>query len=485
MRKLTAAVALSALVLTGCGGGSSGGTGGGTVVLPTPTPTPTPSPSSATCSLANRQNFVLSTMNEWYLFPETLPANTAAGATETLDDYIDRLTATARSQGRDRFFTYLTSIAEENAFITSGSSAGFGVRLGTDSTSTRLFVVEAFEGAPALTAGIDRGDEIVAIGTSADNLRTINEIVSADQANGLSNALGPSDPGVTRVLRVSGASGVRNVTVTKADFNLIPVSSRYGAQIIEADGKKIGYLNLRTFIGSADDQLRNAAANFRAQGVTEFIIDLRYNGGGLVSTAEIFGDLLGGGRSSRDVFSQTRFRPSKSVNDDVHNFVPTSQSVSPTKIAFITSGGTASASELVINGMAPYLGSNIAIVGSNTFGKPVGQVAIDRAACDDRLRVVAFSTGNANNQFNYFDGLASLITNNCQAGDDFSFQLGDPREASVKQAIDFLGGRSCTPMASSQRSAAATREFAVGSRRTQLIAPIRPNAPQREVPGLF
>lgn len=483
MRKLTAAVALSALVLTSCGGGSSGGTGGGSVVLPTPTPTPTSG--TAGCTLASRQNFVLNTMNEWYLFPETLPANPAAGANESLDDYIDRLTATARAQRRDRFFTYLTSIAEENAFITSGSSAGFGVRLGTDGTSTRLFVIEAFEGAPALAAGIDRGDEIRAIGTSADNLRSVSDIVSADPVNGLSNALGPSDPGVTRVLEVWGKSGQRTVSVTKANFNLVPVSTRYGAQIIDDNGKKIGYLNLRTFIGSADDQLRNAAANFRAQGITEFIIDLRYNGGGLVSTAEIFGDLLGGARTSRDVFSQTRFRPSKSANDDVHNFVPTSQSVSPTKIAFITSGGTASASELVINGMAPYLGSNIAIVGSNTFGKPVGQVAIDRAACDDRLRVVAFSTGNANNQFNYFDGLASLIANTCQAGDDFSFQLGDPREASVLKAIDFLAGRSCTPMASSQRSAAATREFAVGNRRTQLIMPTRPSAPQREVPGLY
>src|SRR3546814_19645604 len=66
-----------------------------------------------------------------------------------------------------------------------------------------------------------------------------------------------------------------------------------------------GYLNLRTFIASADGQLTNAFADFRAQGVTDIIIDFRYNGGGLVSTANLMGDLLGAGRAGQ-IFSQTR-----------------------------------------------------------------------------------------------------------------------------------------------------------------------------------
>src|SRR3546814_19387737 len=76
-----------------------------------------------------------------------------------------------------------------------------------------------------------------------------------------------------------------------------------------------GYLNLRTFISSSDGQLTNAFADFRAQGVTDIIIDFRYNGGGLVSTANLMGDLLGAGRAGQ-IFSQTRFRPSKSAAED-------------------------------------------------------------------------------------------------------------------------------------------------------------------------
>ena len=109
----------------------------------------------------------------------------------------------ARAQSRDRFFTHVASIAEENAFFNSGSSAGFGIRLTYDPTANRVFVVEAFEGAPALAAGIDRGSEIIAIGTSADNLQTVIVDHGRRRARrAFVDALGPTTAGTTRVLRV-------------------------------------------------------------------------------------------------------------------------------------------------------------------------------------------------------------------------------------------------------------------------------------------
>lgn len=483
MRKSVSTMVVAALLLSSCG---SGGAGGGNVVLP-PSPTPTP---TAGCSTRERQDWTLAQMREWYLFPETLPAAPNPAASATVQDFIDVLTATARAQGRDRFFTYITSIAQENAFFSSGSSAGFGVRLSYDTTARRVFIAEAFEGAPALAAGIDRSTEILAIGTSAADLRTVDAIILAEGTAGVTNALGPSTAGTTRVLRVTdAAAGTRNLTVTKADYSLTPVSSRYGSRILDlGGGRRVGYLNLRTFISSADQQLRDSYAAFRAQGITEFIVDLRYNGGGLVSTANLFGDLLGGGRRSSDIFSQTRFRPEKSSNDDTHFFAPTAQSVSPVKIAFIGTGSTASASELVINGMIPFLGTNMALVGGNTFGKPVGQIALDRTACDDRLRVIAFATGNATNNTAYFTGLAGSVANTCRAADDVTLPLGDVREASVASAIDFLSGRACTPIsASGGQSAQSTRNSAsaAGVQQMELLVPDAPTPAQREVPGLF
>ncbi len=131
-------------MLSGCGGSgdtlaNGGGGGGGT---------PTPTPTTTGCSLRERQDWAAAQLNEWYLFPETLPTNLNPSAYSTVEAYIDALTATARSQRRDRYFTYLTSIAEENAYYNSGATAGFGFRLGYDTAARRVAVIQILRGCP-------------------------------------------------------------------------------------------------------------------------------------------------------------------------------------------------------------------------------------------------------------------------------------------------------------------------------------------------
>lgn len=483
-RPLSALLTLS--LLSACGGGGGGGSGSISAPSPTPTPTPvatsSPTPTASTgCSLRERQDWALAQLREWYLFPETLPASLDPTPYTSVDTYLDALTATARSQRRDRYFTYVTSIAGENAYYSSGQTAGFGFRLTTNAAQRRVVVAEAFEGTPALGAGIDRGTEILAIGPSEAFLRPVSEIIAASGSAGVTQVLGPDTPGTTRVFRISDpAAGTKVVTVAKANYELIPVSSRYGAKIIEDGAKKVGYINLRTFISTADPALRQAFAQFRTAGVTELILDLRYNGGGLVSIANLLGDLMGGNRTGSDVFSYTAFNPSKSAENSTRYFQPQLQSIGVTKVAFIGLSGTASASELVTNAFIPYLRANAALVGTNTYGKPVGQIALDRAGCDDRLRVVAFATQNAARQGAYFDGLAGVMERTCSAADDLSFPLGDPREGSTRVALDFLAGRSCSPISSAPVGAAARMTAA-----QELLTPERPSTVQREVPGLF
>lgn len=462
-----------ATALSGCGGG---GGGGAPPVAVTPSP-PSPPP-TAVCSTLDRQNFANAQIRENYLFPETLPATLDPSGFATVQGFIDALTATARGQRRDRFFTFVTSIAEENAFLASGATAGFGIRIATDAAAGTVTILEAFEGAPALTAGIDRGAQILAIGDTAANLRNVSAIIASEGSAGVTTALGPSTPGTTRTLRIQDGAGTRDLTVTKANFDISPVSPRYGALILNDGGRRVGYLNLRTFITAADNQLRTAFADFRAQGITEFVIDFRYNGGGLVSTAELLNDLLGGARRTSDIQSFITFRPEKANNNETVRFQPRAQSVSPVKIAFIATGSTASASEEVINAQIPYFGANLALIGANTFGKPVGQIAVDRATCDDRLRIVAFSVQNSQNAGFYYDGLARNVNLSCQAADSPARPLGDPQETSLRSALDFLAGRSCTAIASGGQTSLS----ASGSRP---LTPAQPTAAQRDMPGLF
>ncbi|MFZ1743568.1 MAG: S41 family peptidase [Pontixanthobacter sp.] len=473
---LSATLAFS---LVACGGGGS--TSGGGPIAGTPTPTPSPTPSA--CSLSARQDFARAVLNEWYLFPDLLDLNVNKASHATVQSYLDALVAPARAQSKDRGFTYITSIAEENAFFNSGSSAGFGIRLGYDTGANRVFVIEAFETAPGFAGGFDRGVELLSVGANANSLESIATIMANEGPQGVIDRLGPSDAGVSRTFQIRGADNItRQTTVVKADYSLDPVSDRYGAKIIQDGAKKVGYINLRTFIDSAEPDLIAAFGNFRAQGVTEVIIDFRYNGGGLVRVAELIGDLMGRDKVGQ-VFSRTTLRPSKASENTTDFFGSNGSSIAPTKVAFIGRSGTASASELVTNAFIPYLGSNMALVGTNTYGKPVGQFGFDKAECDDRIRAVAFKTENRDGQGEYFTGLASVVPNTCRADDDITAQLGDPNEASVAQALAFLrnGAASCTAITGTPGVQATQR---TGSER-QLLQPDKPTPAQREVPGLF
>ena len=471
-------VMLSAVTLTACGGTPQGTGNTASPVASTSTAVPVPAPVAGPgCSLRARQDWAAAALREWYLLPETLPATLDPAAYTSVEAYIDALTAPARAQGKDRYFTYLTSIAEEDAYYSSGATAAFGVRLQTDTAARRVSIADAYEGAPALAAGIDRGTEILAIGTTPDTLVPVASLIESG-GNALSNAFGPADAGVVRAFRISDAGGTRVVSVTKADFSLPPVSPRFGSSVITAEGTRIGYVNLRTFISTAEAPLRAAFDGFRAQGVSQVIVDFRYNGGGLLSQAYVMADLMGQNRAPSDVVNYVTYRTSNSASNQTRLFQPQPQSVAPTRIAFIATGASASASELVINSFIPYLRADAILVGANTFGKPVGQIAIDRRECDDRLRVMAFATQNAARQGDYFRGLASTVGASCAAADGLARPMGDPEETSTRIAIDALAGRACTPISVDARAQS------VAERRDPLL-PDRPTVAQRDLPGTF
>ncbi len=466
-----------ALALVACGGGGGSGstaTGGGTGVTPTPT-------TSGACSISQRRDWAKAVIDEWYLFPDLIDNSVNPASFNDLQDYLNALVAPARAQSKDRGFTFITSIEEENALINSGSSAGFGIRLAYDTVNNRVFLLESFENAPGFAAGMDRGTELLGIGVDANSVQTVSSLMASGGPQAVIDALGPSDPGVSRVLRFLTLQGnTVETAVSKADFALDPISDRHGVQILNDGGKQVGYVQLRTFIVSdAANQLRTAFNQFSNQGIDEVIIDLRYNGGGLVSVAEVFGDLLGRNNVGQ-VYSRTTLRASKSAENETRLFGNEASSIAPSKVAFIMTGSSASASELLANSMLSYLGNNTAMIGSNTFGKPVGQFGFDRTECDDRLRVVTFQTENADGNAEYFDGLASAFPNTCAATDDLFTPFDDPTEDSIARALDFLGGRTCTPISGAKQPGVAAQ-----APEMEMMQPERPNAAQFEIPGLF
>jgi len=459
-RLLASAAGAFCAMLAACGGGS--GNGG--------------SAAPEGCSDTREKRFVLNTAREWYLFDDRLPDPVDAGAYATAAELLDALTAAARADGKDRFFSYLTTRQQDDAILQAGQFIGFGFR--TRIEGERLWVTDVYEESPAADGGLARGVEITEI-DAGDGFEPVAAILAEDPA--LEEALGPATEGTTRGMRFVLAGGAAaEADFTKRLVEITPLAGS-GPAVLPLPANPtvpVGYLNLRSFISTAEEPLRDAYAAFRAQGIEYFIFDLRYNSGGLVSVAELIGDLNGAARDDSDIYLEMRFNDRKaSGNDVVRRFQSRAESVAPVRIAFITTGLTASASEIVINSLAPWV--EVAIVGDDTLGKPVGQSAFDLSGCDLRLRLISFQFTNADGQGGYYDGLASSLPFACRADDDLGLQPGDAAESSTAEALSWLGSGACTEVltAGSRLSKAEAR-----SRVPQLR---RPAAAQRYLPGLY
>ncbi|MGB7905475.1 MAG: S41 family peptidase [Steroidobacteraceae bacterium] len=450
-------------LLAACGGGSGGGagTGGGTDSL---------------CGETARKQWVLNVTREWYLFPDLLPASTDIASYPTAEDLLDALTATARAQGKDRFFSYLTTKSAENSLLGEGQFDGFGFRSRTD-PGNRPFILDVFEGSPAAEAGLLRGDEVIAVDQGSGFVPVAQSL--ADGTTAFTDLLGAATVGIQRGLRVLRNGQTIEMQLTKRTVTIDPVPDSFGTRVLPVAGTTgVGYLHLRSYIGTADPQLRTAFETFRAQNVRDFIIDLRYNGGGLVSTAELVDNLLGGDRTSADTQYSIVHSPSKSGQNSTVRFQPQSQSVRPVRIAFLTTAATASASEININAMSAW--AEVAIVGDDTFGKPVGQLAFDLAnACTDRLRLITFKTANANGAGDYYAGLASSMRFACAADDTLGATMGDPVDSLTQAALQWINTGACASVISS---------FAAGQAKTSPPSryPLsqQPSAAERWVPGI-
>ncbi len=370
-RLLTSAAGLVCTLIAACGGGSGGDGNDG---------------NNSACSAEREKRFVLDTAREWYLFRELLPAGIDAGQYATAEELLDALTADARAEGKDRFFSYVTTRQADDAILQEGQFVGFGFRSHIE--GGRLWLTDVFEDSPAATGGLSRGTEITHV-DSGDGFVPMATLLAEDP--NLVETLGPATAGIERGMRFVPPGGSQAEAVfTKAVVTILPVPAG-SARIIALPANPavpVGYLSLRTFTTTAEAPLREAYADFRAQGIEYFIVDLRYNGGGLVRIAELIGDLNGGARGGSDVFLQTLFNSAKSGQNSVRRFDPQPESVAPVRIAFITTGLTASASEIVINSLAPW--TEVAIVGDDTLGKPVGQSGFDISGCDLRLRLISF-----------------------------------------------------------------------------------------------
>ena len=405
---------------------------------------PEPEPEPAACGEEGKKQFVKLVADLYYLwYRELAPVSPADYA--TAQAYLDALTAPLAADRRDPGFSYLTTKAADDSRGATGAYVGFGFRYRCDNTAC-FFFSDVLQEGPAADAGFFRGDEVIAIDTG-NGFETISQLANRNVST--LELFGPSEAGVSRGFRVRKRTGqIVEADLVKREIDTPPLAVE-PILLNRAGLSPVGYLNLRSFITSANDALDDAVSYFRDNNVTDLVIDLRYNGGGYLSVADRMLDLLGGLVAEGERSFWISHNDKQTDLDQGAIFGPLPQSMSPIRIAFITTGGTASASELVINGLSPYI--EVVLIGEDTLGKAVGQYAFDQnylsayAECDTRLRLVAFEIVNGEGDGGYYTGLVdSGRFTLCPAEDDVTRNWGDPLEASLTTALGWLNQGICS-----------------------------------------
>ena len=245
-------------------------------------------------------------------------------------------------------------------YTTSGMMIGLA-RIG-ESNDLFAYVRYVLPGSDAAAKNIERGDLFLSVN---------NEQLTTDNYRGLLNSnvelfsiqlAQISDQTVT-------PTGI-SVDLVKSEIQENPIKI---TKLIELNNTKIGYLMYNGFVADFDNQLENTLAQFQTQGVNQLIVDLRYNRGGRTSSSIKLASMITG-QFSGEVFAQTQHNDKLSSYNEDYLFETTAVQLKMDRLYVISSTETASASELLINGLSPYI--DVILIGDNTTGKNVGSYSI-------------------------------------------------------------------------------------------------------------
>ena len=270
---------------------------------------------------------------------------------------------------------------------------------------------------PAGAAGIRRGYRITKINGST-NITTANSSTIVDNVyNAASTSFEFTKPDGTTL----------TTTLNVAVYTDKPV---YLDTVYTVGTKKIGYFVFNSFLGKQENitaEFARVFGKFASAQVTDLVIDLRYNGGGYVSLAEKLANYLAPSAANGGLMMKQIYNAQNSQHNET-TYIQKTGSVELSKIYFIVTKSTASASELLINTLKPYM--DVRLLGpNNTHGKPVGFFPI--SVGDWYVFPVSFKTTNKNGEGNYFNGLPV----NAIIADGLDKDWGDITESSLASAL--------------------------------------------------
>lgn len=413
----------------------------------------------------SENNWLRSWTNQFYLWYNEVPdENPADYSTPAYFDLLKTTALTSSGAPKDKFhFTYKT--ADWEALSLNGVEAGYGFRWAMISKTPprKLLIAYVEPNAPSevTAASIRRGAEVTMI--DGIDLVGTTDNTSIDALNA---AISPSTIGEAHTFTVKdvGASSTRDVTLHSANVTTDPVPV---ASVINTGSGAVGYMQFNDHIATAESELISRINVFKQNSITDLVLDLRYNGGGLLDIASELAYMIAGAATMPGLtFENTQFNDKYPTTNPItgavlsptlfhsktQGFSTTAGQELPTlnlsRVFVLTTANTCSASEALINGLR---GINIEVIeiGATTCGKPYGFYPQDN--CGTTYFSIEMRGVNAVGFGDYTDGFSpqndspakgEKITG-CAVADDFNHALGDANEALFAAALNYRNSSSC------------------------------------------
>ncbi|MEB2782275.1 S41 family peptidase [Algoriphagus sp. C2-6-M1] len=314
-----------------------------------------------------------------------------------------------------------------------------------DSENVYAEVIYVKKNSPASLTDLKRGDAIVAINGTQIDINNYRDLLDQTET--------------THTIKPLRYSDEEGAYVAMQDISLTPVELSEDPNFLDTiytiNNQKIGYVVYNFFApGTASDnkkydrEMDEVFAKLKAENINNLVLDLRYNGGGYVSSAVNLASLIGPGVTSADIFSRTKYNnllasEIPALSSVKTAFLDKTQNLGNTldgnRLYVLTTGGTASASELIINGLKPYM--DVFLIGDVTYGKNVGSVAIEDEKNPENaygLLPIVTQSFNSLDQSDYSTGFTPNIAVN--ENTERLKVLGDINEIMLRTAIEQITG---------------------------------------------
>ena len=393
-------------------------------------------------------NWVHAFIDDTYLWYKEVPSTLNQADYKTPVNYFNALKTpaiTASGRPKDRFhFTYPTAVWDDMSH--AGVALGYGLTWvrSADASQPRMWMVTMVEpGSPAQLAGLQRGDQLLTVdGTAITD--TSNEGVAK-----LNAGLFPAKEGEVHQLVLSrGSTALPAASLTALKLSVAPVQN---ATVLDTPTGKVGYMLFKEHNAVAEAQLIQAIGTFQSAGIVDLVIDMRYNGGGLLAVASELAYMVAGPQAtSGKVFEQSKYNdktkpqpPQLFASKALGYTAPVSVkpgTVLPylglKRITVLTTPGTCSASESVINSLRG-VDVEVDLIGAPTCGKPYAFYPAPN--CGTTYFSIQFQGVNNKGEGDYADGFQPT----CNVADDLSHPLGDVDESLLAAALSYRASGAC------------------------------------------